>query len=134
MQTYVSSFWIVESPREGRGTYCLHVCTLQRALRTLRLISTFRHRDVRYRDVRYRDEGSFKICAIGIMFFLLGALSGCGLSGIMLNSVCAIGTWAIASCANGTHSTNLCKNQPDRKAEVHAFFLTTLVFLGLLAI
>jgi len=33
------------------------------------------------------------------------------------------------------HPTNLlCKNQPDRKAEVHAYLLTTLAFLGLLAV
>jgi len=40
-------------------------------------------------------------CATGIMFSLLGALSGCGLSGIMLNSVCVIGMWVIAPYANG---------------------------------
>jgi len=43
-----------------------------------------RYRDVRYRDVRYRDKGSFKMCAIGIMLLLLGALW-----------MCAIGMWAI---------------------------------------
>jgi len=44
------------------------------------------------------------MCAIGIMLLLLGTLSGCGLSRIMLNSVCAIGMWAIAPCANRTLS------------------------------
>jgi len=33
------------------------------------------------------------------------------------------------------HPTNLlCKNQPDREAGVHAYPMTTLAFLGLLAV
>ena len=35
-----------------------------------------RYRDVRYRDVRYRDSERFTLCAIGMLRFLRGALSG----------------------------------------------------------
>jgi len=45
-----------------------------------------RYRGVRYRDVCYRDKGSFKLCAIGIMFLLFGAVG-----------MCAIGMWAIGN-------------------------------------
>ena len=34
------------------------------------------YRDVRYRDVGYRDSERFTLCAIGILCFLRGALSG----------------------------------------------------------
>src|SRR5436190_1122971 len=34
------------------------------------------YREVRYRDLRYRDSERFTLCAIGMLRFLRGALSG----------------------------------------------------------
>src|SRR5436190_10047522 len=47
--------------------------------------------------MRYRDGALFTPCAIGILRHLLCVLSGCALSGITVNLLCAI-----APCANGT--------------------------------
>jgi len=93
--------------------------TSLRVVKCMRGGSMFRYRDERYRnvrcqDVRYRDKSSFKKCAIRTMLLLLSALSGCVLSGIMLNSVCVIGMWAIAPCANGTHSEKHMHSSPTR--------------------